>query len=163
MKLENTIQLMFDKFPTLFQKREHCLQHLFLTNGNGYEWFNGELVYNYEEEYATKNIIKAEQHNIIDTYQKLYLQYKKEELEENIPVEKRRWDDATDFIKYADKPFDREYYDCEKNEIKHLLTVDNKWCKLSEIPDDIKPDWKLGVDETIEFFTQKIKEWGIVI
>ena len=33
-----------DFYPDLFPTRQHCLNHLFCTVGNGYEWKDGELV-----------------------------------------------------------------------------------------------------------------------
>ena len=44
MNVELTIQNMFDKYPTLFKERADCLDHLFCTIGNGFEWVDGELV-----------------------------------------------------------------------------------------------------------------------
>lgn len=44
MKVEDTIQYLYDNHPSLFQERWQCLNHLFCVIGNGYEWENGELV-----------------------------------------------------------------------------------------------------------------------
>lgn len=44
MKLEETIQYLFDKYPMLFRTREDCLNHLFCTPGNGFKWKDGELI-----------------------------------------------------------------------------------------------------------------------
>lgn len=44
MKFEQTLQCMLDFSGDLYPTRKHCLNHLFCTIGNGYEWKNGELV-----------------------------------------------------------------------------------------------------------------------
>lgn len=44
MKFEHTLQFMMDFYAELFPTRKQCLNHLFCTIGNGYEWENGELV-----------------------------------------------------------------------------------------------------------------------
>ena len=44
MKLEQTIQYMYDFYPDLFPNRRHALNHLFLTLGNGMVWHDGQLI-----------------------------------------------------------------------------------------------------------------------
>ena len=44
MTVELTMQAMYDHFPGLFKERADCLNHLFCTTGNGYDWIDGELV-----------------------------------------------------------------------------------------------------------------------
>jgi len=44
MKLEYTIQYMFDYYPTVIPDRRSALNHLFYVVGNGYDWHSGELV-----------------------------------------------------------------------------------------------------------------------
>ncbi|EMO9521345.1 hypothetical protein RJ634_003892 [Pseudomonas aeruginosa] len=44
-KVDQHIKSMMLTYPTLFRSRLAALQHLFMTNGNGYEWnADGELV-----------------------------------------------------------------------------------------------------------------------
>ena len=63
MKVEQTIQLMTDNYPSIFYNRQTCLNHLFCVIGNGYKWVNGELVNEedkpYIKEYSKKDITKA--------------------------------------------------------------------------------------------------------
>ncbi len=43
--LEEVVQVGFMAYPSLFKHRFHVLSHLFLTNGNGYEWTaDGRLI-----------------------------------------------------------------------------------------------------------------------
>lgn len=45
MRLEHTIQALFDECPMLFNNRLEVLDHLFCVIGNGFKWKNGQLVY----------------------------------------------------------------------------------------------------------------------
>lgn len=44
MRAEEELQFMMDFYPELFPTRNHCLDHLFCSIGNGYDWRKGELV-----------------------------------------------------------------------------------------------------------------------
>lgn len=57
MNVELTIQEMFDSDPELFKERADCLDHLFCTIGNGYEWVNGELIADGGHDVLTKEDI----------------------------------------------------------------------------------------------------------
>lgn len=47
-KVDSHIKRMMLQYPTLFKTRRDCLAHLFLVNGNGYDWDeNGCLVESY--------------------------------------------------------------------------------------------------------------------
>ena len=58
MKFEHTLQFMMDFYAELFPTRKHCLNHLFCTIGNGYEWENGELVDHDHDELLKRWTIK---------------------------------------------------------------------------------------------------------
>ena len=44
MKVVDTIRSCISNYPSIFPHRAQVLEHLFFTNGNGYEWVEGELV-----------------------------------------------------------------------------------------------------------------------
>ena len=44
MRAEETLQFMMDFYPELYSTRKHCLNHLFCSIGNGYDWRKGDLV-----------------------------------------------------------------------------------------------------------------------
>ena len=54
MTVEQTLQVMTDKYPTIFYNRQTCLNHLFCVIGNGYDWKKGELVDPIKEKYEKK-------------------------------------------------------------------------------------------------------------
>ena len=79
MTAESTLQWMMDFYSDLFPTRQRCLDHLFCTIGNGYEWVNGELVC---EDQLTKRYEMKEQ--IVRAkawHEDLYKQREKVELE----------------------------------------------------------------------------------
>lgn len=39
-----TVARMMRQYPTLFPTEAHALHHLFIVNGNGYDWIEGQLV-----------------------------------------------------------------------------------------------------------------------
>lgn len=65
MKLEETIQYLYDKYPMLFRTREECLNHLFCTVGNGFEWYKGELIEKHNIIYS-KEVMKRKKNNTIN-------------------------------------------------------------------------------------------------
>ena len=44
MTVKDTIKSMIIMYPRLFPTKLSVYDHLFLTNGNGYRWENGELI-----------------------------------------------------------------------------------------------------------------------
>lgn len=46
MRAEDTLQFMMDFQGDMFYSRQKCLDQLFCTVGNGYDWVDGELVEN---------------------------------------------------------------------------------------------------------------------
>lgn len=44
MTFKDTIKSIIIMFPRLFSTKLSVYNHLFLTNGNGYRWENGELI-----------------------------------------------------------------------------------------------------------------------
>ena len=62
MKLEQTIQYMYDFYPDLFPNRQHALNHLFLTIGNGMEWHEGQLIDRNFQNLDYKNEVMHECH-----------------------------------------------------------------------------------------------------
>lgn len=122
MTLEQTIQHMFNKYPDLYQTRKDCLNHLFCVIGNGYEWFNGQLVNreNCKIRVDTGEIISVDEpivklkgNNVAKQTELSYL-YKS-------------------IYKYSSWEW---YPTCE-------------YSKINTYPDNIQEDWLLGIAETM--------------
>ena len=171
MNVELTIQEMFDNYPTLFKERADCLNQLFCCIGNGYEWFNGELVDVYNDH--TNSYINCLQSRLVNDkayqYNKMSLRaesqhYENERIAEGWYEEfKERYPD-TDILylkeamqKTINKLPDDVYYtepvrkkrwsfyiNIPGNERMHFPT---KFAFLFNYPDDIKSDWKNAIEE----------------
>ena len=171
MNLELTIQSMFDEYPALFIERADCLNQLFVVLGSGYRWKNGELVSSdddYDEEYIQKlkdHLVngKAFQHNKMSLraqhiyYENLRKQnpnyknpfegiYSAREIE---AMHKRYVEKLPDDV-YYDQPNRRyRWYCCNIwPDGKEYVEWCDKYIPLLNIPEDIKPDWLEGIEET---------------
>lgn len=158
MKLELTIQEMFNEYPMLFKERSDCLNHLFCTIGNGYKWQNGELVSN-DDKYTSANLAllesllingKAFQHNKMSLrdeavyYAKQILKEKgitsshiSDRLQESVCC--KHFEDIPDNV-YHRRPRNKRWY-------FYLGGYCTEYAKLFNYPEDIKPDWLAGIEE----------------
>lgn len=162
MKLELTIQEMFNECPTLFKERCDCLNHLFCTIGNGYEWRNGELCsndddYNIDEPYLESCLVDDKAHQ----YNKLSLKAESQ-LYENERITDGWYEDFKEICPEFDieemkasrqrtinKLPDDVYHKRERKYrwYFYLSGYCTKHAKLFNYPDDIKPDWLAGIEE----------------
>lgn len=151
MTVKDTIKSMIIIFPRLCSTKLSVYNHLFLTNGNGYEWIGGELV--------SKN--DKENCSIEDGLEALFndeLQY--DFLEDYLEVTA----DSEDIINYF-KRRNKEKLELVKvivnhekiiNEKLHIINEEElyplcKYAKILSIPDDIKDDWKDAIKEFLDF------------
>jgi len=166
MNVELTIQEMFDDHPTLFKERADCLNHLFCTIGNGYEWYNGELVSDSiplsdTEIKALENRLvdnKAFQHNKMSlrAESQYYYDQAKAKNFKNIPERHRQ-----NYIKnapanIAELPDDIYHKQPERRKRWYFyINIPNReyidYCEdyayLFNFPEDIKPDWHDAINE----------------
>ncbi len=166
MTVELTIQTMFDNYPTLFKERADCLNHLFCIIGNGYEWYNGELVSDID---AFPDDVRA----VIESrlvngkacqYNKLSLRaeselYEKERIENGFY---NKFDKETvEQLKSArqktiNKLPDNEYYRYPRRKrwgfyvnvpSQERIDYNKNYVFLWNYPEDIKPDWLAAIEE----------------
>jgi hypothetical protein len=61
VKYEKTKEISFRHYPRLYLHEDDLLHQLFFVNGNGYQWFNGELVYlTYDDDDNPREVIEEE-------------------------------------------------------------------------------------------------------
>lgn len=175
MNVELTIQKMFDSYPTLFKERADCLNHLFCTIGNGYEWVNGELIAIASCGYdvLTKEEIANLASRLVDgkayQYNKLslraesqlyederiaegwYEEYKKRYPDEDVDrlkeVRQRTINKLPDDIFYKEPVRKKRW--CFYVNIPGHERIDfcTRFAFLFNYPDNIKPDWKEAIEE----------------
>ena len=137
MKPERTLQRMYDECPRLFPTRQKALNHLFCVIGNGYEWVNGELVYEDDEPYCEN------EPDIIS---------KSPMTDEEFEVYHQKWIEETVELKCSINPkVTRE------EALRVTLENCHKWYPLSKefshiynLPDNIIPEWKALAEECKE-------------
>lgn len=120
MRAEDTLQFMMDFQSDLFYSRQKCLDHLFCTIGNGYDWVNGELV---ENDRDTKVLLSRWQ---------LVEPIKYAEPTENVVVVGRIKEDG---------------WKRRNIEVPKWYPLSKRFSYLYNYPDDIKPDWKALLEE----------------
>jgi len=157
MTLEETIIESIRSYPLLFSTgRVSVLDHLFCTNGNGYEWVDGELVNLFKDE-ANRNPeeVKAEVLGFIETITEgidkmekwpdcikdLYREWK-EEREHLIDWTLRSAEDLAEKITLPEYFYPICEYSCA-------------W----EVPTDAKPDWVAGIRETMAYVLKTDLNW----
>ena len=120
MRAEDTLQFMMDFQGSLFHSRQKCLDQLFCTIGNGYNWVDGELV---EDSLDTKTLLSRWKlatpiEHAEPTWGVSELGKMKEDILKRRGIEDQKW-----------YPLSKEY------------------SYLYNYPDDIKPDWKALLEE----------------
>ena len=120
MRAEDTLQFMMDFQSDLFYSRQKCLDHLFCTIGNGYDWVDGELVENSRD---TKVLLSR---------WKLVKPIEHAEPTKNV-VEIGR--------------IQADGWKRRGIEVPKWYPLSKNYSYLYNHPDDIKPDWKALIEE----------------
>lgn len=160
MTLELTIQAMFDEYPTLFQDRVDCLNHLFCVIGNGYKWINGELV-DIDDNYS-KSELKAFETHLVNgkafqynkmSFRDIERQYVKEAILERLTDEQK----TPEVLKILDEKIEAgltkpDNFPIEQSRAERWYFHSAGYCRdyayLFNYPENIKPDWLAGIEET---------------
>lgn len=149
--------------PLIFPNKLTVYDHLFLTNGNGCKWSNGELIdHSLRENISLEDAI----HDI------LMDDFSYELLQDNLKFQFTDDDDtALDSIINSFKRFNQR----KLNLIQQVLSVDKlmemslcecncedlyplcKYAKILNIPDDITKDWKECIEEFYNFMMSSNK------
>lgn len=145
MNVKQTIINMILQYPLLYKdttfehSRDKVLDHLFFTNGNGFDWVNGELIC---------NGLKTDTLEIPDGYFSTPL----------LSTEADESDMAKRFRKEFNKPFvPREICSKEAMSIYPIC----QYAAIANLPADIKPDWFDAAYEAcymaMDYFTDPYK------
>ena len=123
MKAEEQLQFMMDFYPELYPTRKHCLNQLFCTVGNGYEWKNGELVDEENELFQRYQIVKPI---------KMAKGRNEEEFLQRMESEKRMMEEKGS--SYRITPYNVQYH-------FKWHQVSEQYSKIFNYPADITEDW----------------------
>ena len=162
MTIKDTIKSMIITYPRIFPTKLSIYNHLFLTNGNGYEWIDGELVSKDDiEDFTIENgldiLFNDEfQYELLSNY--LEITSDKEDI---INYFKRRNKEKFELAKVIvnyEKIINEKLYLTDEEELYPLC----KYAKILNIPDNIKDDWKDAIKEFV-YFIMTSEENKIII
>lgn len=151
MTFKDTIKSMIIMFPRLFSTKLSMYNHLFLTNGNGYRWVNGELISEDDKENCSiedglEALFNDElQYDFLEDYLEAttdsehIINYFKRSNKEKLELSK--------VILNYEKIINEKLY-ITNEEILYPLC---KYAKILNIPDDVKEDWKDAIKEFIHY------------
>ena len=151
MTVKDTLKSMIITCPRIFPTKLSVYNHLFLTNGNGYRWENGELISEDDEENCS--IEDGLEALFNDELQYVFLEDYLEattDSEDIINYVKRRNKEKLELTKIIvnyNKIIDGNLYITNEEELYPLC----KYSKILNIPDDVKEDWKDAVKEFIHY------------
>ena len=168
MKLKDSVINSMREYPSISRNKLDVYNHLFLTNGNGYDWVNGKLIEEYDKRLYVMSIEEAIDKLFNDEYRidvttdrichilelnnkgekvvKEYLQYNLERYARDVKT-----------IINAEKAVNQNLFEIEPiislNGIEPECTLYplSNHSKIMNIPDDIKPDWLDGIKELMDY------------
>jgi hypothetical protein len=182
MTVKDTLKEMVLTYPRIFNSKLSLYNHLFLTVGNGYVWFNGELCDSIINDFQ---IIEKSNENMINDYQII------EKSIENVLTDNFSYDLMDPYLDTCEETKSIiEYFKIfNKNrlkEIKTILNVDDiinenleysllkkqdeemlgepflyplsQYSAILNIPNDIKNDWKEAIKEFYNFIIKSQDE-----
>lgn len=168
MTVENTLRRSLLTYPTIFVNALTVYDHLFCTNGNGYEWEDGELVEIYKSGYdniedAVKGLLHKnliDEFNGFDSLSRLLIRDAENIGIPVLKVKNKRICEYVDMIYDIDNRM-KDFSIPDDEEIKKRVK-DYRWslypiCKYAQIcniPDDVKPDWLEACDRMMKFIDE---------
>ena len=147
--VRDTVLAMLTQYPTLFTTKADCYRHLFLSNGNGYDWIDGALVAwgnpkgepDFKDEDAAV-VEQAEKYGLTPNYKKMF---GREEYE-YIRLETRRNNMHIQFaLDNIDMIMRSEHIEFHSGSI--IIYSGWDYCPLIKVPAVVKPDWLEAVNE----------------
>jgi hypothetical protein len=168
MNLKDTVIDSMREYPSISRNKLDVYDHLFLTNGNGYDWVNGELIEKYNERLNVISIEEAidklfnNESRIDFTTDRMFLyigELNKDEkvVKESLQYDLKRYAQDVKTIVNAEKAVNQSLF-----EIEPIISLDGlkpecflyplcEYSKIMNIPDDIKLDWLEGIKELMNY------------
>lgn len=168
MNLKDKVIDSMREYPSISENKLDVYDHLFLTNGNGYDWVNGELIEKYNERLNVISIEEAidklfnNESRIDLTTDRMFFYIGELNKEEKVVKESLQYD----LVRYAQDV--KTIINAEKLanqslfEIEPITSLDglkpectlyplSNYSKIMNIPDDIKSDWLEGIKELMNY------------
>jgi hypothetical protein len=168
MNLKDSVIDSMREYPSISRNKLDVYDHLFLTNGNGYDWVNGELIEKYNERLNVISIEEAidklfnNESRIDFTTDRMFLYIEKlnkgeKVVKESLQYDLKRYAQDVKTIVNAEKAVNQSLF-----EIEPIISLDGlkpecflyplcEYSKIMNIPDDIKSDWLEGIKELMNY------------
>ena len=168
MKLKDSVINSIREYPSISGNKLDVYDHLFLTNGNGYDWVNGELIDKYNKRLNIISIEEAidklfnDEFRIDLTTDRMFFyigELNKEEkvVKESLQYDLKRYAQNVKTIINAEKAVNQSLF-----EIEPIISLEGlepecflyplcEYSKIMNIPNDIKPDWLEGIKELMDY------------
>lgn len=151
--LYQRIVKMIWSYPTIYENRSECLNHLFCVIGNGYQWQNG-ILRAIDEDEQLNPLIKKNPDRDLRSEEKAIAAWEKEfeghlDTEDAQKIRVRR---LLNVKKHNNKvEFRRDYADLlalATGELRSIYPLCEYSC-MATVPDDVHPDYLAGIREMI--------------
>lgn len=139
MNIETTLKLALLNYPYIYENKWEVYHQLFICNGNGYEWVNGEL-----EGYGDDMVSSIEL--AIKRQFDSWLGDRLLDRPLKFSIENCR-DMCISITKWEERIKD---FTCNQDKIYSLCD----YAKIMNIPEDIKPAWREAVMEMYNWLTK---------
>lgn len=166
MKLEETIQFLYDFYPGLYSNRKQALDQMFCVNGNGFNWVNGQLVIDRgipedvvlilgEDGKAKRNEerLQAKKQDYKEDFRESQLWEQKILMKKGTSLEEAEEAFPTNDM-YLDS-FAEKMISLRANLSKHEFYPLSEYSKLFQLPANIQEDWLEGAKETIALLKEE--------
>jgi len=150
--VRDTLLSMLTQYPSLFSNKTDCFNHLFLRNGNGYDWIDGELVSVCDVESGPD--FKDEDEEILRRTKDDH--YKCEAFNNQIRLDVRRNNMLIQFaLDNIDLIVEEHLMFYSRSSISY-----SGWdySPLMQVPLDVKPDWEKAVRDCMWSLTPYINQ-----
>ena len=158
MLLLHHIHDVIRNYPTLYKVKTYeesellVLDHLFLTNGNGYEWYDGYLIDKFEEPIELYGVVKKE---LLPAGYFDKIEWKLEPVDESMRELFEEFGIVRNYVKK-----DGEYYREVKQVARPGIGSEQfvsfspypicQYAKMETMPDDVRPDWLAGAIKAVK-------------
>ena len=162
MSFQEHLKKVMITYPSLFPTATHVYDHLFMVIGNGYEWINGELVYDDEESLCktTEEAINKAITDKLNLIKEIFVIHKRSEETFNNIVNRYARDLQTNIhniLCIEDKMYylripDNCDIEGETSEIDEFRFYDlSHYSAIANIPDNVKFDWIDAIKNFVDF------------
>lgn len=172
MTVKDTLKDMILTYPRIFNSKLSLYNHLFLTVGNGYVWFNGELCDRYNDGIMTKGFINDYQiieksienvlnddfsYDLMESYldiceeTKSIIEYFKNFNKNSLKQIKTILNTNNIINENLDDSLIKEYDEYIGMKEYQILYPLSEFSAILNIPDNIKEDWKKAIKEFYDF------------